>query len=178
MKCEKCGKNEATVYYKETVNGVTREMNLCADCAQKENIGASFENTFESMNHFWSDPFHSFLGSGFGDMWNKMLGAPATALLGQERKCPVCGMTERQLRQTGRVGCPECYNTFSDILNPYVQKVHGATRHIGTSPVSSQSSADPVAALRAQLKEAVEKEEYEQAARLRDEIRRMEGEQK
>ena len=51
MKCEKCGKNEATMYYKETVNGVTREMHLCPECAQKENLGGAFENAFQSMNH-------------------------------------------------------------------------------------------------------------------------------
>ena len=147
MKCEKCGKNEATMYYKETVNGVTREMHLCPECAQKENLGGAFENAFQSMNHFWSDPFHSFL--------------------------------ESELRRTGRVGCPDCYATFADILNPYVQKIHGATRHIGTAPAApEQSKADPVADLKAQLKAAVESEDYERAASLRDEIRRMEGEQK
>ena len=52
MKCEKCGKNEATMYYKETVNGVTREMHLCPECAQKENLGGAFESAFQSMNHF------------------------------------------------------------------------------------------------------------------------------
>ena len=71
MKCEKCGKNEATMYYKETVNGVTREMHLCPECAKKENLGGAFESAFQSMNHFWSDPFHSFLGGGFG--WAKRL---------------------------------------------------------------------------------------------------------
>ncbi len=179
MKCEKCGKNEATMYYKETVNGVTREMHLCPDCAQKENVGGDFETAFKSMNHFWSDPFHSFLGGGFGSLWNDMLGAPSATLLGAERKCPTCGMTERELRQTGRVGCPDCYSTFADILKPYVQKLHGATRHIGAAPAGAeQPKADPVEALKAQLKEAIGKEEYEQAARLRDEIRRLEGEQK
>lgn len=179
MKCEKCGKNEATMYYKENINGVTREMHLCEDCAQKENIGGAFESAFQSMNHFWSDPFHSFLGGGFGSLWNDMLGSPVATMLGTERKCPTCGMTESQLRQGGRVGCPDCYNTFSDILNPYVQKVHGATQHIGAAPATpEQPETDPVEALRAQLKTAVENEEYEQAARLRDEIRRMEGEQK
>ena len=153
-------------------------MHLCEDCAKKENIGSTFENAFASMNHFWSDPFHSFLGGGFGSLWNDMLGAPTATLLGTERKCPTFGMTESELRQTGRVGCPDCYNTFSDILNPYVEKIHGATRHIGAAPAAEQSKADPIETLRAQLKTAVENEEYEQAARLRDEIRRMEGEQK
>ena len=90
MKCEKCGKNEATMYYKETVNGVTREMHLCPECAQKENLGGAFENAFQSMNHFWSDPFHSFLGGGFGSLWNDMLGeaTPTATMLGTERKVP------------------------------------------------------------------------------------------
>ena len=50
MKCEKCGKNEATMYYKETINGVTREMHLCPECAQKENLGGAFENAFDSRS--------------------------------------------------------------------------------------------------------------------------------
>ena len=135
----------------------------------------------DEAGHFWSDPFHSFLGGGFGSLWNDMLGeaAPTATLLGTERKCPTCGMTESELRRTGRVGCPDCYSTFADILNPYVQKVHGATRHVGTAPAApEQPKTDPVADLKAQLKAAVESEDYERAASLRDEIRRMEGEQK
>lgn len=175
MKCMKCGKNEATVHYEETINGVSKELDLCPECAQKENIGLTFDNAFESMNNFWKNPFGSLLGTGFGDMF--MSGVPKTALLGEERKCPRCGMREHQLRQTGRVGCPECYSVFADILEPYLQKLHGATRHIGTSPEPTPA-ADPVAALKAQLQEAIGKEDYERAASLRDEIKRMEGGQK
>lgn len=177
MKCEKCGKNEANVYYKETINGVTKEMHLCNDCAEKENIGAAFETSFPSMEQFWSDPFHSFLGGGFGSLWNDMLPTPkALNAVGTERACPTCGMTERQLRQTGRVGCPDCYKTFSDMLNPYMQKIHGADRHIGTSPIERQrQEKNPVEALQAQLKQAIAEENYEQAAKLRDEIRRIGG---
>ena len=79
MKCEKCGKNEATMYYKETVNGVTRELHLCPSCAQKEHLGGAFENAFSTTGHFWSDPFHSFLGGGFGSLWSDMLGTPSAA---------------------------------------------------------------------------------------------------
>lgn len=167
------------MYYKETINGKAREMHLCPACAQQENLGGAFEQAFQSMDQLWSDPFHSLLGGGFGSLWNDMLAAPAAIQPSAGRKCPTCGMTERELRQTGRVGCPDCYQTFSDILQPYVQKVHGASRHIGAAPAqAAQPQADPVDALKAQLKEAIEKEEYEQAARLRDEIRRMEGVQK
>ena len=178
MKCEKCGKNEATMYYKETINGQTREMHLCPDCAREMNLGGELQSAFQGMNQLWSDPFHSFLGGGFGNLWGDMLSSPAATMLGTERKCPTCGMTEHELRQTGRVGCPDCYNTFADILNPYVQKIHGATQHIGTAPAAEQPKTDPIAALKSQLQEAVGKEDYEQAARLRDEIRRQEGDQK
>ncbi len=170
MKCGKCGKNEATMHYKETINGVTKEIHLCQECAESENLA------FGNMAGFWSDPFHSFLGSGFGDIWGQLLSNPVPALIGEERRCPSCGLTESELRETGRVGCPECYNTFADILNPYVKKVHGATRHIGSAPVQQkQPTENPVEKLKAELKEAVEKEEYERAASLRDEIKRLES---
>lgn len=174
MKCEKCGKNEANVYYKETVNGVTREMHLCSDCAEKENISAAFETSFPSIEQFWNDPFHSFFGGGFSSLLSDML--PAPKMLSTKRICPTCGMTEQQLQQTGRVGCADCYKTFADMLNPYMQKIHGADRHIGTSPASQQpQEKSPVEALQAQLKQAIAEENYEQAAKLRDEIRRIGG---
>ena len=109
MKCEKCGKNEATMYYKETVNGVTREMHLCPECAQKENLGGAFENAFQSMNHFWSDPFHSFLGGGFGSLWNDMLGeaTPTATMPHRPRRLPgllrhVCGYSESVCTEDSR----------------------------------------------------------------------------
>ncbi|MDY3617767.1 UvrB/UvrC motif-containing protein [Agathobaculum sp.] len=179
MKCEKCGKNEATTFFSENINGQKRELHLCGECAKEMNLGSAFENAFQSFGHLWSDPFHSFLGGGFGSLFPDTLGAPTASMLGTERKCPSCGMNERELRQSGRVGCPDCYTAFADILNPYVQKVHGATRHIGAAPAAAEEpQQDPVAALRAQLQEAVASEDYEQAARLRDEIHRLEGEAK
>ena len=132
------------------------------------------------MNHFWSDPFHSFLGGGFGSLWNDMLGAPTATLLGTERKCPTCGMTESQLRQHRPRGLPGLLQHLRGYLEPLRRRSSTAPRATSAPrpPHPSSPSTDPVEALRAQLKTAVENEEYEQAARLRDEIRRMEGEQK
>ncbi|MDO5142721.1 MAG: UvrB/UvrC motif-containing protein [Eubacteriales bacterium] len=177
MKCEKCGKNEATMVYQETINGVTRTLHLCPDCAQKEHLGGAFENAFHSMEKLWNDPFHALLSNDWGDLWSGLTGAPAAAKLGAAHQCPTCGLTASELRRTGRVGCPDCYQTFLDILEPYLHKIHGATRHIGAAPAApEQPQTDPIAALREQLKDAVAHEDYEQAARLRDEIHRMEGE--
>ena len=160
MKCEKCGKNEAAMLYQQTVNGVTQTLHLCPVCAQSAGLGG-----FSTLG-FWGEPFGSSL-------WREMTGAA-------ERRCPVCGTTERTLRKTGRVGCADCYAAFREVLTPYLQKVHGATRHIGAAPAAADTpappQAEPLADLRAQLKAAVEREDYEQAARLRDEIRRKEGE--
>lgn len=180
MKCEKCGKKEATTFYKETINGNTREMNLCSDCAAELHIGADFENAFSGfasqLNSFWSNPIHSFLGGGFAAPWGAALEEISGD--GTERTCPSCGMTESRLRQTGRAGCPECYHTFSDLLMPYIRQVHGADTHLGKKPETETKEEDPVVALKAKLQEAIRDENYEEAARLRDEIRRLEGEQK
>lgn len=195
MKCEKCGKNEATTYYKESINGKTRELHLCADCAREMNVGGAFQHAFASMatgfadagfGSFLSDPFQSMLGSGFGALWDDFAGAlPMTGgLLGTERRCPTCGMTESALRRTGRAGCPDCYHAFEDLLNPYIKQVHGADSHIGSTPTGDAAGTaqppqeDPVAALKAKLQQAIGSENYEEAARLRDEIRRLEGEGK
>lgn len=184
MKCEKCGKNEANTFYKETINGNTREMHLCADCAREMHIGAEFQNAFtgigNSMASFWSDPFQAFFGSSFGPLLGSMAGQPTEgARLASGRKCPSCGMSEAELRRTGRAGCPECYNAFADLLTPYIRQVHGADTHLGAKPKDEEKKAEnPVAEMRAKLQEAIQNENYEEAARLRDEIRRLEGEQK
>lgn len=172
MKCEKCGKNEATTYYKETINGQTREMRLCAACAQEMQLGTSFESAFAGlvggMNTLWSNPFQTLTG-----------GSPLSAgTKGAQRACPTCGMTEGALRRAGRAGCADCYRTFADILAPYIRQIHGADSHLGSKPAEeAPSAASPSDALRDRLQQAVEREDYEEAARLRDEIRRLEGEQ-
>lgn len=195
MKCEKCGKNEATTYYKESINGKTRELHLCADCTREMNVGGAFQHAFANMttsfadagfDSFFGDPFHSLLGGGFGTLWNDFEGALPTAagLLGAERRCPTCGMTESALRRTGRAGCPDCYHAFEDLLNPYIKQVHGADSHIGSSPTSGtaqnteKAQENPVDGLKSKLQEAIGSENFEEAARLRDEIRRLEGEGK
>lgn len=96
--------------------------------------------------------------------------------LGGGRRCRTCGMTESELRRTARAGCADCYKNFADILTPYIHKLHGSTAHVGTTPAEEQS--DPVAVLRTKLNDAIASEAYEEAARLRDEIRRLEGEQR
>lgn len=191
MKCEKCGKNEAAIYYKENINGQTHEAHLCADCAQEMHLGGALHETFagfSGMQGLFGEPFPSLLGGSFGTLWNSMAGAPAGARrLGAEQTCPTCGMTESTLRRTGRAGCPDCYHTFEELLNPYIRKVHGADSHLGARPQAeaekpqaeaAKPAEDRTQALREKQRLAIRQENYEEAARLRDEIKRLEGEDK
>ena len=174
MLCQNCGKKEAVTYFKQTVNGQTREAHLCADCAAK--LGGGFTAPIQSMfsnDPFFTQPFGSWFSSPF------VSSEPFTHAIGEGRRCPTCGMTEAELRRTGRAGCAACYDTFEDILTPYIKKLQGATAHVGTAHAPAgqpeQAKPDPVADLKAKLQEAISREKYEEAARLRDEIRRLEG---
>lgn len=88
----------------------------------------------------------------------------------QERQCAVCGLTESELRRTGRVGCGACYEQFEELLLPYIRRLQGVTAHVGTT-----LKENPVEQLKSRLKQAISDENYEEAARLRDEIGRLEG---
>lgn len=180
MLCQNCKKNEATTYYKETINGQTRELHLCPECAAKLTGSENGLDAFFSQplfgQSFFDDPFFS---QPFGSLLSSPFGSAAQAI-GGGRRCPTCGMTESELRRSGRAGCGDCYKNFSDILLPYIKKLHGAAAHVGAAPkpAADQAPADPVAGLKVKLTEAVQAENYEEAARLRDEIRRLEGENK
>ncbi|MBQ8143311.1 MAG: hypothetical protein IJ042_00780, partial [Butyricicoccus sp.] len=93
MLCQHCKPNQATPHYKQTVNGQTTELHLCPVCATKLTGSGTFSGLF-------SNPFSVF-DSGFA--------------LSGGRTCPTCGLTESELRRTGRVGCGACYDHFADI---------------------------------------------------------------
>ena len=100
--------------------------------------------------------------------------APSTA-----RCCPGCGTTLGHIRQSGTLGCPECYATFESSLAPIVQRAQsGAVGHVGRGPTAS-SAREAQVALRAklvrELEEAVASEQYERAARIRDRIHELAG---
>ena len=161
MLCEKCHKNTATTHIRTVINGVVTEKNLCGFCAASEGYSKFSNNSFASM-----------LASMFG---NEL----ATGNI-KEVRCECCGTAFSDIAETGKMGCSNCYQTFNNKLIPYLRRVHGTTEHIGkrlnTAPsglvaVSNESQKDK---LRTQLLEAVKAEEFEKAAVLRDEIRKLE----
>ena len=157
MLCEKCGKNHANTYYKTTVNGKTKEMYLCSECAAKLN-GQSFDDIWNLGGLFFDD---SFFGKALG------LSSPKTV-----KHCPSCGVTVQYIADTGKVGCADCYTTFDKELEAAIKRAHGASEHKN----ETQPKADPIAEKKALLRQAIENEEYEKAAEIRDEIRKLEAE--
>lgn len=160
MMCEKCGKYPATTHIKTVVNGVLSEKNLCSHCAATYGYGASANAGLAGM-----------LASMLGDV---IVSKPASA-----KKCPVCGSTFSDIAKRGKAGCTECYTTFKAELLPYLKRVHGSTKHMGKVPNNAPLAVVPkeetIESLRMELNNLVAEEKYEQAAVIRDKIRKMEG---
>ena len=166
MLCEKCNKNEAVVYYKETVNGKTTSLSLCKKCAAEVT----------------GDGGKSILDNPFGDvnsLFGSLFGIPSyhtKNFISETKKCNLCGSTFSDLVSTGKAGCPECYRVFADELVPTVTKIHGSTSHVGSVPDRFRvgfERKDKIKKLEAELKAAVADEEYEKAATLRDELKAL-----
>lgn len=159
MLCDICHKNIATVHLTEIINDKVVEMHICQACAQTK---ANELN--EHLN------ISGFLG-GLADMVG---GLP------QERRslrCPSCGLSYEEFKEKGRLGCEKCYETFRRFLLPLLKKIHSSIVHTGKSPVSldKKTSGKPrITELHQRLKKAIQLEEYEEAARLRDQIKELE----
>jgi protein arginine kinase activator len=166
MKCDSCGKS-ATVHLTEIKGGKKIEKHLCEQCAaQNEGIPVKAHTPInELLTNFVMA--HSGL--------QKQAGV----------SCEHCGITWAEFRQTGLLGCENDYDLFERDLAPLIQRAHdGATHHVGKVPVRRGGSAGGGAAklrrqadltrLRKELAKAVESEDYERAARLRDQIREAE----
>jgi len=169
MKCEKCNVNEATFFYKETVNGKTRSLHLCADCAEK--MRAAGELRMEMPD--FDTPFAAF-PSFFGDLFAL---PEKTSKRAGAKTCPGCGATWQDIVNLGKARCPECYRAFADELDATVRSMHGNVTHTGRAPQKQRAAHEKenqLADLKKQLKEAIEQEKFEDAAALRDKIHALE----
>ncbi|RMH10049.1 MAG: hypothetical protein D6695_12055 [Planctomycetota bacterium] len=171
MLCE-CGR-EATIHETVIINGKAIEKHLCEECAGKSGLGAQVHA-----------PLHELVSS-----FVKAISPAEPAQL----SCSVCGLTYAKFKQTGLLGCAHCYAAFEEKLGPLIERAHeGATHHVGKIPRralersrqggpgrlesllgSAEERRVRLEALQRQLHEAVQAEHYEQAASLRDEIRKL-----
>lgn len=174
MLCEKCGKNEANVYIKNVVNGETTEMHLCSDCANEQGLLKQAVNPFYGMSSFFDDFGSAFQGFFPG------LASPAVSgrSLPNGTTCPLCGASAQDIARTGRAGCAECYSVFDYVLGPAIKRIHGDASHSGAIPGSAGAELSRkrrLTELKHELKTAIKNEAFEDAARLRDEIRSLEN---
>ena len=170
MICQSCGQNTATTHIKSIINGQLTELHLCGECAQKQ----GYSPYSPSM---WS--FGSLLGGLLGSSQQDKADV---------RRCPAFGASYQEIARSGQLGCAQCYQTFRAQLLPVIQKIHGSARHKGKSPggsalrvpeksplaVTNEQKLSPLQEKKRELKRAVEAQDFERAAVLRDEIKEME----
>lgn len=173
MLCQKCGKKTANIYYKQTVNGHTKEYALCGDCAEQLKEQGVFEI---KMPSFFDDFEHDLL---FDDLFGitSLPGAKPKENITENKKCTLCGSTFDDLVKRGKVGCAKCYEVFGEELKKTVESIHGKEKYVGRFPKklrAKKSNEDEILKLKKSLEDAVKAQEYEKAAVLRDEIKALE----
>ena len=164
MHCQICQKNEATIHLTEITDGLRSEMHLCEHCAQEEGIAVKSHLPINEL-------LANLLATQPSD--NELLGDSK-----QKIACPHCGFTLDQFAKEAVLGCPYDYEVFEKSLLPLIEKAHnGKTTHCGKVPSKTPEDTKKqtlLYTLRKQLEVAVQNEDYELAAELRDKINESE----
>ncbi len=184
MLCEKCRIREANIKYTEIINGVKKEHNLCSQCAREMDFtgySAIFDGEF---------PLGKLLSGllGVGEEEEQQEDKLAQVV------CPTCGTSYEEFVKNSRFGCSDCYSVFDLLMSDNIKKLQGGDAHVGKRPKyqkmqpasavlekdeepSRRTAKEQIELLKAKLSTAIAEEEYEQAAKYRDEIRELEKEE-
>ncbi|MGH7673254.1 MAG: UvrB/UvrC motif-containing protein [Gemmatimonadales bacterium] len=164
MLCDNCKERDAVINLTQVEHDSKVTLHLCEQCAQQKGV--------ETGGAVLKSPLGGFL-TALGKGGATLLPTPSDGL-----RCPACGSTLRDFRDSGRLGCDQCYVAFDFHLRDLLRRLHGSSQHVGERyAVPGASDADPrgqLLDLRAQLRRAVESENFELAAELRDRIRVLE----
>ena len=169
MLCDNCGEREAQIHLTQIVDNTVTTMHLCEQCAAAKGV-----ETGASVAKFPLGDFLASLGKG---------GPAQSAEGGADAACPACGGTMQDFRQTGRLGCARCYTAFEGQLRDLLRRLHGSSQHVGeryAAAVAAAAAAAPsgpgraIGELREQLRRAIEEENFELAAELRDRLKVLE----
>src|SRR6478609_616252 len=159
MLCCICKEKNATVHLTQIAGEKMQKVDLCEECAKAKGVN---DQTGFSLADL-------LLGLGASQELEQSAG-------GAEAKCPQCGFTHADFKKSGRLGCSECYVTFSEGLGGLLKTMHKGTRHVGKVPESLRTRRDlsnQLTALQKKLNKAIETEDFEQAALLRDQIKQL-----
>lgn len=163
MLCQHCHINPATTIYKQVINGKAEVIHLCDDCSQQMGIHSEWASGFPSFH--LNDIFSEFFNNT--GMRNEI----------QNNICKKCGTTLKEITSTGNLGCDECIRTFEKELTPLIRKIHGNAAHSGKIPNSAGAELKrkaKISEMKSQLDRAVETQNFEEAAKLRDQIQQLE----
>ena len=169
MICGICKKNEATVHYSQLINGNSSEIHMCEECAKEKGMTIFPLDAPFSMG----DILTGFVEQKEGMETEEIEGVA----------CSLCGTTYSDFKKTGFLGCPDCYKTFKRGISSLLKRIHGASHHIGKSPVRFKDKValkniQELKVLRTELNKAIEEERYEDAAKLRDKTKELESKNK
>ena len=186
MICQNCNENEANVKYTEIINGEKREMMLCEEC--------SHELGLDNVNFNMPIDFSSFFGGLLeSEKYNEHEFMPLFQNI-KELKCEKCNMTYDEFVEQGKFGCEECYNVFSNKIDTILKRFHGDNKHLGRKSVgaghtslqkeknvgatisrsqSKNTEDNMLNELQKELKKAISDERYEDAAKIRDQIKNL-----
>lgn len=159
MRCEYCGEHDATVHLTQLLNGEMKKYHLCKECAAKHGINID-------------DPV------SLADLLFKPEPSEPAGEAKSEPRCPQCHMRLSDFKKASRLGCPACYESFSAELAPLLLGLHKRPLHVGKRPDGvclAQDVQDRTDRLSRSLKAAIAAEQFEEAARLRDELKEARG---
>lgn len=165
MLCDICAKNPATVHLTEIIDEQMSELHLCEECARQKS--QQMEQQFGLSD----------LLAGMAEFAGKPTKeTEAISAL----KCANCGLTYADFKKIGRLGCGECYSSFRKYLGPLLKRIHGSSLHLGKTPVKGPKvvkQKTDLSELRVRLQKAIEEEAFEDAAKIRDQIKELEKKQ-
>jgi len=158
MKCECCHNEEATIHLTQVIDGNVKKLNLCQACALDSGIDLNSPISITDI----------LLGLGAQSEEG------AAAMSAFDLSCSRCQMTRTEFKKGARLGCPECYKAFMGELNALTKAMHHSAQHVGKIPARQGNKARvtaQIAALQKEIEVAIAKEQYEEAADLRDKIK-------
>lgn len=169
MLCDDCKKKEATIQITQIIENQKMTLNLCQKCAEKRGFSSPFAGVPFPLAEFLSSMM--LPGSASSTAGKKGIPRPE-----KEPRCPSCGMTLSQFAQRGRLGCGGCYKTFRPQLKDLLRKIHGSDRHRGkipNLPGAQMECLKEERKLQEDLKKAIDEEDFETAASIRDKIKNL-----
>lgn len=169
MQCQQCKQHTATIHLTEINDGSRQETHLCEACAEQEGLAIKSQIPLNEL-------LSTLLASQAGSKNTTEIQSAQTATE-EMPPCPSCGMTFQEFRKGGLLGCPNDYEHFGEVLKPMIEKSQGGnSTHTGKVPANAPDDSKKqieVLNLRKQLEDAVQNEDYETAAQLRDRIEHL-----